>query len=134
MTLRSGPDKERGLVAIWTVVLIAACFAVIGLVLDGGAVLRARSEAYGLAGAAAREASQELRQDEVVNGRPILDRNAARRAAYDHLADGGVTGTVLVTSTSVTVTVNRPVRLQILAGSTMTVTASAVAQPHKGQG
>lgn len=134
MNLRSRPGREQGLVTIWTVVLISACFAVIGLVLDGGAVLRARSDAYSLAGAAARVGSQELRDDDAVHGRPTLDRNAAMAAANTYLDASGVTGNVEVTSTSITVTVNRTVRLQLLAGGTMTVTSSAVAQPTRGSG
>ena len=130
-------DRQRGSVVIWSVVLIPACFAVIGLVLDGGVILRARSNAYSLAGAAAREASQEIDGDSIVAGRPVLDPEAARETALDYLAARSAEGEAIVTPDSVTVTVHTTAELQILttaSGRTVQLSARAVADPKAGPG
>jgi hypothetical protein len=128
---------QRGSVVIWSVVLVPACFAMIGLVLDGGVILRARSDAYSLAGAAAREASQEISGDAAVEGRPALDPVAARRTALAYLAARSAEGEVVVTADSVTVTVRTTAELQILttaSGRTLQLSAHAVAHPKAGPG
>jgi hypothetical protein len=135
---RARPENgQRGSVVIWSVVLIPACFAVIGLVLDGGVILRARSDAYSLAGAAAREAAQEISSDELVEGRPVLDPIAARQTALDYLTARSAKGDVVVAPDSVTVTVRTTAELQILttaSGRTVHLSAHAVAHPKAGPG
>ena len=58
--------SDDGMVTVWTVVMVLACMAMVGLVLDGGVILRvicpfvccyqtrARMAAAGLAGASAK--------------------------------------------------------------------------------
>lgn len=127
-------DEESGSVTIWAVVVITACVALVGLVLDGGVILRARSDAYSLAGAAAREGAQQLLEPDAADGRPVIDDAAARATALNYLADRGATGTVAVTADSVIVTVRSTARLQILttpSGRTVQLSARAVAHPEE---
>ena len=84
MTLRSRGRARRdegGIATLWSVIVAIACFAIIGLVLDGGVILRARSDAFSLAGAAARVGAQELEPDAAAQGQVVLDPVRARAAA-----------------------------------------------------
>ncbi len=128
---------EAGIVTVWAVVVVAACFAMAGLVLDGGVVLRARSDAFGLAGGAARAGAQELSVPDVAGGDLVLDPAAATRAATVYLEARGATGTVRVDGTRVTVTVHDTARLQLLsvAGArTVNVDATATADALESGG
>jgi putative Flp pilus-assembly TadE/G-like protein len=124
---------DRGSVTIWTVVVTAACIATVGLVLDGGAVLRARSDAFGLAGAAARAGAQELDQVALTEGRVVVDAAAARRAAAAYLGAHDAAGDVVVRDRTVTVTVRRRVTLQILSPATVGVNETATVRAASGR-
>lgn len=117
--LRRAAHDDRGSVTVWTIGATAACILILGLVVDGGTMLRARSDAFALAAASARAGAQQLDGDAAVEGRPVLDPNAARQAALDYLAAHDATGTVTVTAESITVTVTSHADLQLLrvAGS-----------------
>ena len=78
-----------------------AAFLMVGLVLDGGVMLRARSDAFSTAASAARVGAQQLDTDAAVEGVAVLDPVAAEQAALDYLAAHGVTGTVTVTADTV---------------------------------
>jgi hypothetical protein len=126
---------ERGVATIWAVIVVTACIAMIGLVLDGGVILRARSDAFGLAGAAARAGAQQLEPDAAAQGQVALDPNRARQAALDYLAARGATGTVSVEGNNVTATVFLTAHLQILRvrdGGAVGVTATATVTAFKG--
>ena len=58
--------------------------AIVGLVLDGGVILRARSSAFDIAAESARAGAQELQQDALAAGPILVDASAAhaRIAAY----------------------------------------------------
>jgi hypothetical protein len=102
----------------------------VGLVLDGGVMLRSRSDAFAVAASAARVGAQQLDPDAAVEGLTVLDPIAAERAALDYLGAQGVTGTVTVTADAVTVTVSTAARLQMLevvGGDTVTFNATATA-------
>jgi hypothetical protein len=105
---------------------------VVALVLDGGTVLRARSSSYDLAGGAARAGAQELDQQALADGAVSVDPDAARAAAVDWLAVRGVEGVVEVDGDTVTVTVRRVVRLQLLRPASVTVEETASAQAQRG--
>lgn len=126
------PGRDRGIATVWTVVVAGACLLVAGLVLDGGAVLRARSSSFDLAGGAARAGAQELDQPALAEGRVVLDEAAAAETARAWLATRDATGHVQVTENTVTVGVNRDVRLQILRPAQVTVTETATARAHQG--
>lgn len=123
---------DGGMVTIWTAVVALACLLMVGLVLDGGTILRARSRTFDLAGAAARAAAQELDQVALTEGDLVLDQRAARQAASDYLAAHGAAGDVQVDDLEVHVTVRDTVHLQMLRPSTVTVTESATARAAQG--
>lgn len=108
-------DDERGSATIWMVSVVMATFVLIGLVVDGGSMLRVRSDAFAAAGAAARAGAQELDEDAAVEGRAVLDPTAARRAAMAHLERLGYRGSVSVSGATVTVTARGTARLQLLS-------------------
>lgn len=135
MTARQRRSGERGIATIWSVIVVSACVAMVGLVLDGGVILRARSEAFSVAGTAARVGAQELDSDAAAQGDVILDPTRARQAATDYLDARDVTGTVTVTGNQVTVAVTVTADLQILRvanGGTVDVSSTATVSAIKG--
>jgi Flp pilus assembly protein TadG len=126
----SGGDE--GMVTIWTAVVALACLLIVGLVLDGGTVLRARSRSFDLAGAAARVGIQELDEVALTEGLVVLDEMGARQAAMAYLGAHDATGEVTITGLEVQVTVTDAVALQILRPGTGTVAETATA--HAAQG
>jgi len=107
--------NDRGAATVWALGATVACMIMLGLVLDGGVMLRARSDAFSLAAAAARTGAQQLDPDAAVEGITRLDPTAAERAALEYLAARDATGTVTVTDVSITVTVTSSVRFQMLS-------------------
>lgn len=123
---------ERGTVTVWAIGAIVAVWLIVGLVHDGGAVLRARSEAFSLAGASARAGAQTLDPAEAVQGNAVLDPVAAERAALNHLAARGASGTVTVTGATITVTATTSTDLELLDGvGPATVSATATVDATK---
>jgi Flp pilus assembly protein TadG len=120
------------MVTIWTAVVSIACLLMVGLVLDGGAVLRARSESFDLAGAAARAGAQQLDQVALTDGRVVIDEGAARQSAQAYLAAHDVAGDVVVTPLEVQVTVRDTVRLQLLRPASIAVSETATARAAEG--
>lgn len=125
---------DRGSATVWMIGVTVAAFVMVGLVLDGGIMLRARSDAFSIAASAARAGAQQLDPAAAVEGNTVLDPVAAQQAALDYLAAQGVTGTVTVTADTVTVSVTTTARLQMLqivGGDTVTFDATATAQAVK---
>lgn len=123
---------DKGIATIWTAVVAGACLLMVGLVLDGGTILRARSSSYDLAGGAARVAAQQLDQEALARGDVIVDPDAGRGAALAWLADRDATGVVSVDGDTVTVAVRRHVDLQILQPVSVEVEETATAQARRG--
>jgi Flp pilus assembly protein TadG len=109
---------DRGYVTLFTAGVALGVVSVIGLVLDGGRALRAQSDSFGAAAAAARAGAQELDPVASVNGEVRLDDVQAKVAAQEFLAARGLSGTVRVTDTRITVTVTRQVDFAVLPGGT----------------
>jgi hypothetical protein len=105
---------DRGSVTVWAISATVGCVLIIGLVIDGGTMLRARSDAFTLASSAARAGAQELDSAAAVQGLTVLDPVAAERAALDYLAAHGATGTAAITDETITVTVTSATSLQLL--------------------
>ena len=127
-------DDERGSATVWMIGVVVASFVMIGLVLDGGAMLRARSDAFAAASAAARAGAQQLDPVEAVEGRAVLDPVAAERAAIDSLTTQGFQGSATVNGDVVTVEITSTAdlqMLQLLGGDTATFHATASAQAVK---
>jgi Flp pilus assembly protein TadG len=124
--------SDQGIATIWTIVVAGACLLMVGLVLDGGTILRARSSSYDLAGGAARVAAQNLDQQALAEGRVVIDPQAARNAAQAWLAQRGASGVVTVDVDTVTVVVHRQVDLQILQPASVDIEETATAQARRG--
>jgi Flp pilus assembly protein TadG len=117
---RTGGARRRvdaGYVTLFTAGVALGVVSVVGMVLDGGRALRAQSDSFGVAAAAARAGAQELDAVASVEGEVRLDDDAAAEAAHQFLAARGLSGTVSVTDTQVTVTVTRNVDFTVLPGS-----------------
>jgi hypothetical protein len=125
---------ERGSVTVWMIGVTVSAFSLVALLLDGGAMLRARSDAFALAGSAARVGAQQLDPDAAVEGLTVLDPIAAERAVQDYLDGAGVTGTAVVSGYTVTVTVTSEAALQMLrlvGGDTVSFQATASVEAVK---
>lgn len=86
---------DRGFVTVWTVAISASMFLIIGFTLDAGRIVRANSDAYGVAAAAARMAVNFVdKEHHVETGETILDETAGRNAAEDYIDDRGYEGHV----------------------------------------
>ena len=122
---------------MWMIGVVVSSMLMIGLVLDGGVMLRSRSDAFSLAAAAARAGAQQLDPDAATQGRPVLDPDRARQAALDYLAARKATGTVAVTAETITVTVTTTAHLQMLqvvGANTVTFNATATVRAVKTGG
>jgi Flp pilus assembly protein TadG len=109
-------DDDRGSATVWMIGTVVCAFLMIALVLDGGVMLRARSDAYSAASAAARVGAQQLDPIAAVDGIAMLDPVEAKRAALDYLAGQGLTGTVTIVGDTVTVNVTATAHLQLASG------------------
>ena len=131
MTRRIRADE--GMATVWSVIVVLACMAMVGLVLDGGVILRARSSAFDVAAEAARAGAQDLDQTALANGQVVLDESAARQRIAAYLAAHDVTGDITISADTVTVTVNKTVSLQILQPATVDIHQTATVRAHKGR-
>ena len=126
-------SRDAGTVTAFTVILTLGVLAFAGLVLDAGLAVSTKVHAISVAQSAARAGARELdvpalRTTDVIR----LDQNAARAAAQSWLAHVGMTGTVTLTPTTVSVSVRTTRRTQLLQliGLTqipVTATTTAVA-------
>ncbi len=131
----SRPRDDRGSATVWMIGVVVSSMLMIGLVLDGGVMLRSRSDAFSLAAAAARSGAQRLDPDAATQGRPVLDPDRARQAALDYLAARDATGTVAITADTITVTVTTTAHLQmlsVLGATAVHFNATATVQAVKG--
>lgn len=124
---------DAGFVTTWTVALAVATWALVGLVHDGARSVRARSDAFGAAAAAARVGTQELETDDLVLGIARLDHDDAARAALEVMDARGFDASVEVTETEVRVTATGVTDFTILPGSS-SYTVTAVARVVQGTG
>lgn len=125
---------ERGSATVWMIGVTISTFSLVALLLDGGVMLRARSDAFAVAGSAARAGAQQLDPDAIVEGLTVVDPVAAERAVQDHLDQAGVTGTADASGDTVTVTVTSEVELQMLrlvGGDTASFHATASVEAVK---
>jgi hypothetical protein len=114
-------------VTVFFAVAVVGLLVLLGLVVDGGAKVRAVQRADTLAGEAARAGGQAINVPGVIAGRrPVADPAAAASAAQQYLAANGVTGTVTIAADGralqVTVTATSPtVFLGLIGVTTLTV-------------
>ena len=128
--------SDAGSVSLFVVVLAVALLAAVGLVVDGGAKIRALERADEAAREAARAGSQMLDVPAAVRGdRVALNPAVATQAAEAYLDAAGVDGTVRVAGGAVTVSTSvpyAPVFLGVIGVRPMTVTGAASARPVSG--
>lgn len=128
--------SQRGAIVAFVVVIVAALFMLIGLVVDGGRILTARAHASDDAQEAARAGAQQLNQSLTHSGTgTALDPVAASAAAQTYLEAAGDVGTVGVSGDSVTVTVTTSLPMQMLGLiglGTATVSETQTARAVRG--
>ena len=125
---------DAGFVSAWTVAVAVACWAMVGLVVDGGRTLRERSSAFGAAAAAARAGVQEIDERAAVEGVLELDEDAAASEAHSFLSARGFDGTVSIDGIDVTVTVTGATGMTILPAASVPYTVTATARAVQGDG
>jgi hypothetical protein len=126
---------DAGFVSAWTVVIAVACWAMVGLVVDGGRALRERSSAFGAAAAAARAGVQEIDERAAALGALELDEEAAEESAEEYLEDLGFDGRATVDGLDVTVIVEGQTDMTILAApQSVSYAVTATARAVQGDG
>ena len=105
-------DREAGSVTVFVAITVLGILILCGLVVDGGAKLRAVQRADRVATEAARAAGQAADLAALAGGEARVDRQAAADAAPAFLTAAGETGTATVsaddTAVEVTVTTTAP--------------------------
>ena len=132
-------DRDRGSAAFWLALTMVGLLAFAGLVLDGGTALAARGRAADVAQQAARAGADALAPNSVFSGGGVsglqAQEAAANAAANRVLTAAGVTGSIVVTAKSVTVTAHASKPTAILSAigiNSVSGTASATAVPLLG--
>lgn len=141
------------MITVLVAMLISSLMLVIGLVVDGGSVRAARSDALDEASSAARAAAQMIDEGALRRDREVvLDPVAARKAAADFVASTGDKADITITGqpapapgavrtrvtaapAQVTVTVTRTVATQFLWAvgiDSITESATATVSPEPG--
>ncbi|RKF24669.1 TadE/TadG family type IV pilus assembly protein [Micromonospora globbae] len=132
-------SDDDGRVTIWFAVLAPAFLALIGLIVDGGAKVRAYQRADNIAAEAARAGGQAIKAGQAIDGgAKEIDPSRAASAVQAYLDDlDGVAGSVRVNNpqqltVTVTVTYN-PILLDLFGGGggtsvTGRATANLIAQ------
>jgi Flp pilus assembly protein TadG len=123
--------SDAGSITAMTATVVAGFVLMLALVVGGGAVLRARTDAFGTAAAAARAGAQQLDEDALAQGDVVIDFDKAEAAAQGYLAAQGADGTVSIAGADVVVTVNETVAIPQL-GQSVTISATATVSPIKG--
>jgi hypothetical protein len=122
---------DAGSITAMTATVVAGFVLMLALVVGGGAVLRARTDAFGTAAAAARAGAQQLDEDALAQGDVVIDIDQAEAAAQGYLAAQGADGTVQVAGADVVVAVNETVAVPEL-GQSVTISATATVSAIKG--
>lgn len=122
-------DPERGSsAAVLVATLVPALLALCGLIYDGSTKAEAGRTASLAAAEAARAAGQHLSGAAIQGQLAAVDPSAGAVAARSYLAVAGVTGTVRVTGSTITVTTSvpwKPTFNTYLPGDVLTGTATA---------
>ena len=109
------PRDERGVAAVWTLIITTTAFvALLGLVGGGGELINERVEAKRAAEQAARAGADELSVSAVRSGTDSVDAGDAIARAKGVLGQSGWSGTVRVQGSKVIVTANGTRRPEFL--------------------
>lgn len=129
--MRHARETQRGSVTLWAVIIATSFMLVVGLVVDGGAKLRAGQKADQVAREAARSAAQAVSGDPILGNPGLVDNTRARNAAEDYLKTAGVPGDVVIANGEAQVTTYvsfQPVFLSAVGIGQITVKGHASAQ------
>ncbi|WUI00561.1 pilus assembly protein [Spirillospora sp. NBC_00431] len=137
---RDRAGRDRGTIALYTVLFTPIVLLLAGLLVDGGLAIHARQRAADMAEQAARAGADQIDTDELRRtGEPVLDPGRARAAACDLLAayrDEVTSSRCDADEQEVAVTVEitvRPQLLGIIPGfSEFQLTSGATAHPVTG--
>ncbi|GAA4101083.1 pilus assembly protein TadG-related protein [Actinomadura miaoliensis] len=130
--------SDQGAISLFVVVFFVALLAAVGLVVDGGAKIRAARRASAVAEEAARAGAGRIDRDRAYahGGRFTVDRTIAVHASRAYLASTGTSGSVSVVSDQkirVTVTISKPTLLLAAVGvGELSVTKTATADLLQG--
>lgn len=116
---------------MWAVIIATSFMLVVGLVVDGGAKLRAGQKADQVAREAARSAAQAVTGDPILGNPGLVDNARARNAAENYLKTAGVPGDVVIVNGEAQVTTYvsfQPVFLSAVGIGQITVKGYASAQ------
>lgn len=109
---RNGAHRDAGSVTVFVAITVLGLMILCGLVVDGGAKLRAVQRADRVATQAARAAGQAADPAALASGHARVDRQGAVDAATAFLTAAGATGTATMspdgTTVQVTVTTTAP--------------------------
>ena len=105
-------NTEEGVVTAFVVGLVMTFIVCAGLGVDGGRLIAARLTLADHAENAARSAAQELTS--LRSGSPEIDQQAAYQSAMRYLSDNNLSGEVVTSPESVTVTVAQNVEMTLL--------------------
>jgi uncharacterized membrane protein len=133
-----GRDDDHGYaLTMFTVAFTLALVLVVGLVVDGGAILAERRRAISTADAAARIGAADVGRNE--SGRTVIETEKARQDIASYLGAKGVSYDIAFVCadgcTAVVVTVHSTAHLRILGGlgvSARQVSATISARPARG--
>jgi hypothetical protein len=126
--------NDAGLVAPFTAAVAVAIIWLLAIVLDGGRWMRAQSDTFGVAAAAARVGAQEIDEAAVLRGELQLDEVAATDAALDFLAARDLSGAVEVDGLEVTVMATGSVEFRLLPLGPVAIEATATARATEERG
>jgi len=101
--------RDAGSVTVFVAVTMLGLLVLCGLVVDGGAKLRATQRADRITAEAARAAGQAVDPAALVAGDVTVDRAAAVESAQAYLAAAGVTGTVALSTDGTAIEVDAKV-------------------------
>ncbi len=132
-TRRTLHDERGSALSTGAVLLVTVFTLILGIAVDLSGQVQTKRQANDVAAQAARIAGQQLDADRFLDsgGRIRLSSSAARKAAYDYIEHAGMTGTVTIDGTEITVTATaqyNPVILPIVGITTLPVTATADAR------
>lgn len=123
---------ERGSISLFAIVAVLAVLIILGLVVDGGARIRALQHANDVAREAARTGGEALQAAPAIRGEAALgDASAGRRAAQSYLAGSGVNGSVRISGDRIVVDTTEsvdPIFLGLIGVGTGTVRGHAEAR------
>lgn len=133
-------SRDRAQVVVWFVVVLPLFLSVIGLAIDGEAVLRAHRRAQGAADGAARTGVGHVQISHaraLPGGQDVLDPTTAQQAAVDYIATvyPDLQVTTRADQEHLAVLVRErvtPTFLQLLHISTVQIEARSDARPRAG--